>query len=222
MAKSMVDYCLRTGWLSVLIIILIELAFSYSIPSLSLQDHPVLKYFVEVVQNIAPIIGKIDERFSDHPGTVQVYLAATLILLIPKTWAMYLWLAQKGGGQYDQLVVSPQTKTHAGNVGKWVAEPLSSEARKASTEQRSWASRIIWSILTLAFTAGMAVVTLVWGSPNSSNEEILKDFYYLGAGGIVMWLYWSVKGMVFLAFLFAISIAVLRGYLSYFKQRFQK
>jgi hypothetical protein len=214
------DNFFRKGWRSILYILLFELMLAYAIPPTILHDIAWLNYFIDAVQHIAPFIGKIDIHNSAHPDVVRLFLALTLFLLIPKIAALYLWLNNRRNGSFNQLVVSPLTDTHAGGVGEYVAEPLSKGERNKPVKKRSWASRIIWSVLIFAFTAGMLWANLNAGSPDSSNSEIRDVYRYAGQGGVAMWVQWSVKQMTFLAFLLAISITVGRDYVSFFKQKF--
>lgn len=217
---GILDFLYRKGWRSIFYIIVFEFLLAYAIPPTILHDIAWLNYFVDAMQHIAPIIGKIDIHNSAQPDAVRLYLALTLLLLIPKTAALYLWLNNRRGGNFDQLVISPLTENHAGSVGDYVVEPLRHSEKKIPTKKRSWVSRIIWSVLIFAFTAGMLWANLNAGSPDSSNSEIRDVYRYVGQGGVVMWVQWSVKQMTFLAFLLAISITVGRDYVTFFKQKF--
>ena len=219
-AFSLTDHIFRKGWLSILYLLIFELWLAITLPAtINLHDSPLLNYYVKAIQHIAPVIGKIPQTQAAHPDVVQLYLALTLLLLIPKVKAIHYWMNKKRGSDYGQLVVSPLTTTHAGGVGDYVTEPIR-KGRQKQQKERSWFSRIFWSIMIFAFTAAMMWVDLVSGSPNSKAWMISKDFVELGAGGLRMWSRWSLKDMTFLAFLLSISITVGQDYFSFFRNKF--
>lgn len=185
-------------------------------PSNILSDVPVFGYFVQWTEIIAPIIGKFDARNATHPEAVRFYIALSSWLLIPKTIALYRWLAGKRNTSLGgQLIVSPLTSTQAGGVEGYVLEPLKdgNSTPAEAPKERSWFSRIFWSILIFAFAGAMLFMFLVNGSPQSTDSEIRQYFVARGAGGVGMWYVQSVKAAVFLAFLLSVAATVARDYL---------
>jgi hypothetical protein len=209
------------GWWSVLCIVLIELVLACFMPQNILSDAPILDYFVQVTTLVAPIINKFGARNAAHPEAVRFYLALSCWFLIPKTIALYRWLAGRRNTSLGrQLIVSPLTSTKADSVNGYVLEPMKDSSAQAAEapKERSWFSRIFWSILIFSFAGMVLFIFLVNGSPESKTSEIRQHFIALGNGGVGMWYVQSVKAAVFSAFLLSISATVARDYLIFLNQ----
>lgn len=196
---------LDQGWLSVVAILACELAFAYSLPPEVLTSFPALQLVVDAVGNIAPIIGKMDTRTAAHPELVKLFLAVTILALIPKTVALYRWLCRKSGTPLgQQLIVSPLTDTKPGGVDDYILEPVRGAGGQT---KRSWFSRIFWSLMIFLVTGGFWFAFLHSGSLDSKHSvsEIRNQFSLLGREGIVMWFAWSLKQMTLLSFMLAVS-----------------
>jgi hypothetical protein len=211
------------GWGSlryVFYVLLFELLLAYFMPPTVLHDILWLNYLVDAVQHIAPVIGKFNLHNATHPDAVRLYLAITLFLVIPKTIAIYGWLNRDRNDNSSQFVISPLTDTHAGTAGEWVTEPLRHDKEVRVLEERSLASRIIWSLLIIAVTAGILFAFLDGGSPDSQHLASQESFRNVGSGYFRMWMAWSIMKMTLASLLLAISIFIARDYIVYFKRLF--
>ncbi len=185
-----------------------------------MNSAPILRHFVRGMEVVAPVIGKFDAKNAVHPEVVRLYLALSVCFLLPKAVALYRWLSGKRNTALGaQLIVSPLTSAQGKSLGKYVMEPLSEATTDSGEpEQRSWFSRIFWSILVFAFVGLGAYLFLFEGSPNSQRSSIKEFFVLVGRGGPEMWYVRSVKESIFLAFLLSVSAIIARDYLKFFYQ----
>ncbi len=184
-----------------------------------LQDAPWIGYLVDGVGYVAPIIGKIDNRTAAHPDAVRLFLAVTILLLLPKTIALYRWLSKgRNSSLGRQLIVSPLTDKHAERLGDYIAEPMRGDRASVRQRQRSWLSRIFWSLMIFAFTAASAFALLHSRSPDSHDSDVHNYFLNLGREGILIWYVWSLKQMTFLSLLLSVSAMVGRDYIFFINQ----
>lgn len=198
-------------WRWMVWILLFELWLAYSIPPMLLSDYPMLRWLVDALGQVAPVIGKIDGRFAAHPEAVRFYLALTLLLMAAKVAFFYIWLNSDRTGIYRYLVVSPLTSDKPMSGGEFITDPLHTKDKNPRPQKpRSMFSRVFWSILILGTTIGIAWATLDFGSPNSSNREVLDTFRALGLEGMPMYWEWTIEHSLFLSFLLAVSISILR------------
>lgn len=184
-----------------------------------LTDYPTLNYLVESMAFI-PAVHNFD-KVAVHPEVVRFYIVLAILLVIPKSFAVYDWLKNNPNMWMRQFIITPLTTTAP--ASSQLATRLSKseeEIEKLPTVPRSRASAIFWSLMILLFTISTMIVT--W-----SEGGFGRDSFYVNMlnariiqGGISMWFELSVKNMTFTGLLLAISFVIIRDYITYFKALF--
>lgn len=214
---------LEKHWRWLAYILIAELWLAYSLPQTPLTDFPFLALLVNYVQGIAPVIGKIDYRIAAHPEAVRLFLTLTLLLMPLKVFFFFRWITGDQPGVYRYHVISPLTDQGPKSVFEFISDPSdAADTGPRPQKQRSMLSRVIWSLMILAFTVGALVVALYFGDPNNGNPRTLERFLPFGKEGLEMWWAWSVKRMFFSSLMLAVSVCVVFDYVAYFQKRFNE
>lgn len=191
----------------------LELLLAYQVPADLLSQSPMLARLVGLMEQLAPVIGKVSLYGSENAEVIRVYLALTLLLVPIKVWLFYLWLNSDRNGIYRYLVVTPLTITKPAGGDNFVTDPLrQARAREPETKPRSVFSRVFWSTLILLITLGGWWVVLDSTSPNVSKSAAIDFYRELAPAGFAMWFHWAFKKVTFLSFLLAVCICILRDY----------
>ena len=96
----------------------------------------------------------------------------------------------------------------------FVTDPVREKhGRKPRAKRRSVFSRVVWSTLIIAITAGGWWALLASTSPSNSTGPTADFYADLVASPLIMWLVWSIKNLAFVSFLTAVSLSILRDYM---------
>ncbi len=216
-------YNAKNRWLILFYLLVTELLLAYSIPANILTQLAFLGNLVDLLQSIAPVLGKITHKTAEHPEAVRCYIFITLSLMPIEVWVFYSWLNSDCIGIYRYLVISPLTDQKPAEGDNFITDPLRQERQQpAKQKPRSMLSRLFWSTLILLFTFGMCWGILEFQSPDSSTYEGQQEFKNMVSEGFNMWSIWVFKLLTFTSFLLAVSICILRDYGLYFKQLYNK
>ncbi|MDZ7750150.1 MAG: hypothetical protein U5S82_00475 [Gammaproteobacteria bacterium] len=199
---------------ALLTLLLLELLLAYQVPGDLLTQSPMLARLVGLVEQLAPVIGKVSVYGSENGEVIRVYLALTLLVVPVKVWLFYLWLNSDRNGIYRYLVITPLTTTKPAGGDNFVTDPLrQARAREPETKPRSAFSRVFWSTLILLITSGIWWAIL--GSENTTSPQAKGLSFYkdIASGEFGMWFSWVLKYLIFASFLFAVSICILRDYM---------
>jgi hypothetical protein len=202
-------------------ILAVEYLIATNLSPTILTDYPILNKLVEFMAFV-PAIHNFD-KIATHPEAVQFYIALGVLLVIPKSYAVYDWLKKNPNREMRQYVISPLTDIKPASSRQiWTDGGMSEEQIKQQpTKPRSMASRMFWSIMILLFAVGCVVVLFTEGF--SKTSAYLQDNYqFIGQGGASMWFQFSIKKATFTALLLAISAFVINDYVVYFKSLSKK
>lgn len=202
-------------------ILAVEYFIATNLSPTILTDYPIFNRLVESMAFI-PAIHNFD-KIATHPEAVRFYIALAILLVIPKSFAVYDWLKKNPNREIRQYVISPLTDTQpASSLQMWTDGAMTEDQiKRQPTNPRSITSRIFWSILILLFAIGCLVVLFTEGF--STSSAYLQDLYLLIAkGGVAMWYQLAIKHATFTALLLAISAFVIKDYVIYFKSPSEK
>jgi len=158
------------------------------------------------------------DKIAIHPEAVRFYIALAILLVIPKSFAVYDWLKKNPNMWMRQFIITPLTTT-APTKSQFVARHTKNEDEIAimPNEPRSRASAIFWSLMILLFTVGTMIVT--WSEGGFGRDSFYVNMLNarITQGGIPMWFELSVKNMTFTGLLIAISFVVIEDYITLFR-----
>ncbi len=208
-------------WILLFYLLGAELILAYSLPENILSQWSILGGLADLMEKIAPVLGKITYETAARPEAVRCYLVLTISLMPVKVWIFYSWLNSDREGIYRYLVVSLLTDQRPAGGDNFITDPLRQEkCQPAQYKPRSLFSRLIWSTLILLLTIGSGWTVLEFGSPDSNTYYLQLQFKKLVSGGYDMWSAWVIKRLTTTSFLLAVSICILRDHGLYFKQLF--
>lgn len=181
-----------------------------------LTDYPILNHLVESMAFI-PAIHNFD-KIATHPEAVRFYIALAILLVIPKSFAVYDWLKKNPNMWMRQFIITPLTTSSpaspqlATRLGK-----TEEEIAKLPTVPRSRASAIFWSLMILGFAVGATYVFLYDIGAPTHDSYVQEVSNKIAKGGVFMWLEFSLLNSTFASLLLAISTVVIKDYITYFK-----
>lgn len=180
-----------------------------------LTDYPILNHLIESMAFI-PAIHNFD-KIATHPEAVRFYIALAILLVIPKSFAVYDWLKKNPNMWMRQFIITPLTTSSpaspqlATRLGK-----TEEEIAKLPTVPRSRASAIFWSLMILGFAVG-AIGMLFMEGFSKTSAFLQEDYKKIGMGGFSIWYEFSLRNTTFTSLLLAISTVVIKEYITYFK-----
>jgi hypothetical protein len=180
-----------------------------------LTDYPILNNLVESMAFI-PAVHNFD-KIATHPEAVRFYIALAILLVIPKSFAVYDWLKKNPNMWMRQFIITPLTTSKP--TSAQLATRLSKteeEIAQMPTEPRSRASAIFWSLMILGFAA-VAIGMLFMEGFSKTSAFLQEDYKKIGMGGFSIWYEFSLRNATFTSLLLAISTVVIKDSITYFK-----
>jgi len=184
-----------------------------------LTDYPTLNYLVESIAFI-PAVHNFD-KVAVHPEVVRFYIALAILLVIPKSFAVYDWLKNNPNMWMRQFIITPLTTTAP--ASSQLATRLSKteeEIEKLPTVARSRTSAIFWSLMILFVGIIVPSVMIFVNGFSNHSEYVTGRQNRIAIGGIAMWYQLSVSQMTISALMYAICTVIIRDYITYFKTLF--
>lgn len=184
-----------------------------------LTDYPILNHLVESMAFI-PAIHNFD-KIATHPEAVRFYIALAILLVIPKSFAVYDWLKKNPNMWMRQFIITPLTTTAP--TSSQLATRLSkneAEIEQLPTLPRSRASAIFWSLMILGFALSISIVFVFDAGRSTNDAHIQEGINKIAKGGLFMWFEFSLMKSTFTSLLLAVSAVVLKDYILYFKTLF--
>ena len=184
-----------------------------------LTDYPILNSLVESMAFI-PAIHNFD-KIATHPEAVRFYIALAILLVIPKSFAVYDWLKKNPNMWMKQFIITPLTTTKP--TSAQLATRLSkteAEIAQMPTVPRSRASAIFWSLMILLFMLMMCFVFVFDTGFSNTSEYVQKLQNRIAMNGVLMWYQLSVKQMTVSVLLLTVSAVIIRDYIIFFKSLF--
>ena len=204
-------------WL--MLILAFEFFVATNLSPTILTDYPILNSLVESMAFI-PAIHNFD-KIATHPEAVRLYIALAILLVIPKSFAVYDWLKKNPNMWMRQFIITPLTTTKP--TSAQLATRLSKteeEIAQMPTEPRSRASAIFWSLMILGFALSISIVFVFDAGRSTNDAHIQEGINKIAKGGLFMWFEFSLMKSTFTSLLLAVSVVVLKDYIFYFKTLF--
>ena len=167
-----------------------------------------------------PAIHNFD-KIATHPEAVRFYIALAILLVIPKSFAVYDWLKKNPNMWMKQFIITPLTTTKP--TSAQLATRLSkteAEIAQMPTVPRSRASAIFWSLMILLFMLMMCFVFVFDTGFSNTSEYVQKLQNRIAMNGVLMWYQLSVKQMTVSVLLLTVSAVIIRDYIIFFKSLF--
>lgn len=186
-----------------------------------LTDYPILNNLVEGMAFI-PAVHNFD-KIATHPEAVRFYIALTILLVIPKSFAVYDWLKKNPNMWMKQLIITPLTTTKP--TSAQLATRLSKTEEKIAqmpTEPRSRASAIFWSLMILGFGFIVPTTMIIHNGFSTTSEYVAGRQHFVALGGLLMWFQISLKQMTLTALMYSICAVIIRDYIIFFKSLFSR
>jgi hypothetical protein len=179
-------------WIIFCVILELGLVYSHAINFLSTLHF--IQSLLDSLQTVFLGLGTVKGHVSD-PEAYKLYHAISLLLLVPKTLLVFLWLDSNRTGIYQTLVISPLTYSTGQSTSDFILEPIRvSNQDLPKPEYRSMFSRIAWSTFILLLSFGF-----LWALFYARDDEV------------------SFIVMIVLSLYFGVSFCILRDYCIFFK-----
>jgi hypothetical protein len=204
----------RAGLVLFVLTLACELWLVHAIPAGLLDGFTLRETLVASVATLAPIVRNFD-KLAPVPLHLQLYLALSICLVLPKAVSVLLWLHADREGAYRQHVVSPLTRTKPGGVSEFIMQPirdLNPGVAQPTSTPRSFVSALFWSLLILVVTLAIEWAVMNTGWQVAAGKSASLEATLIVGGGFDLWLTWSACYMSFIGVIMAVQICIVRDY----------